>query len=70
MGYKSPGFKSSFEHAINSEISGLDVVVFNTQEELTKEDYYFLDDHLNPAGHRKLASLINDAVAGAFVGNR
>lgn len=57
---------AAFEGAFAAELSRLPWLRFrtiDTASRLTREDYFFLDDHVNARGHRKLASAIADTIA-------
>jgi hypothetical protein len=54
-----------FEAAFGSELrklGWLDFRMIDSAKLLNGGDYYFLDDHLNPRGHRKLADQIANVV--------
>jgi hypothetical protein len=38
------------------------IITLKTRENLTRDDYFILDDHLRPSGHRKLAELLFQAL--------
>ena len=57
-GMNSPQFKSAFEAAVKEKYPQLDLVVLDSSSFLDSSDYYFLDDHLNPQGHEKIARVL------------
>ena len=61
-GFNHPGFKTAFEHAVHKHLPQQSLVVMDTATGLQRDDYYWLDDHLNARGHAHLASLLNSAI--------
>ena len=61
-GFNSPKFEAAF----TSELSRRDWLtykVLDSSKLLDSGNYYFLDDHLNPSGHRKLAVALAREIA-------
>jgi lysophospholipase L1-like esterase len=58
-GINHPGFKSSFQGALSHFAPWLNVTVLDMTNLLSHDDYYYFDDHLNPAGHEKIAKSLN-----------
>jgi len=56
-GINSPRFKPAFEVELG-KLGWLNYRVLNTSSLLDRHDYFFLDDHINPSGHAKLAEAI------------
>lgn len=64
-GLNHPSFKDAFAAAIARFAPTLKVSVLDSASFLEASDYYFLDDHLNPAGHAHVADRVNAALVGA-----
>jgi lysophospholipase L1-like esterase len=56
-GLNSPRFKPAFEVELN-RLGWLNYELLNTSSILDRHDYFFLDDHINQSGHKKLAEAI------------
>lgn len=62
FGFNTPQFAAAFGRALR-ELGWLDARVIDSSAFLNTGDYYFLDDHLRPSGHAKLASAIAAEIA-------
>jgi hypothetical protein len=60
-GANSPNFSAAFS-AEMKKLGWLHFKVIDTAKILSFDHYYFLDDHLNPSGHRRLAAAIADTI--------
>lgn len=60
-GRNRKGFQTVFEQRLRS-VPQVRWVVLDSSALLRRSDYFQLDDHLNPSGHHKLASVLADAV--------
>jgi lysophospholipase L1-like esterase len=58
----SAAFEGAFGAAL-SRLPWLTYRIIDTSRILTTDDYFFLDDHTNARGHRKLAAAIADEIA-------
>jgi lysophospholipase L1-like esterase len=61
------GLNNKFVMAIDSltdtpEFQEIDIACFDFSKDLTEEDYFVLDDHLNPSGHIKIATKLKEAL--------
>jgi hypothetical protein len=56
-GENSPKFKATFGLELN-KLGWLSYRLINTADVLDYGDYFFLDDHIKPVGHKKLAAAI------------
>jgi hypothetical protein len=61
-GLNSPRFAATFAAGLDKK-SWLKYRIMNTKEILDYADHYFLDGHLNPIGHSKLAAAIAAEIA-------
>lgn len=62
-GLNSTQFKLALDKTINEKNLSLNLIVLDSTKFLSKDDYYFLDDHLNAAGHEKIASKITQVLS-------
>jgi hypothetical protein len=62
FGFNTPEFGAAFGRALG-ELGWLEARVINSAAIVDASDYYFLDDHLRPSGHAKLAAAIAAEIA-------
>jgi hypothetical protein len=63
FGLNTPQFAVAFGRALR-ELSWLNFRILDSSALLERGDYYFLDDHLRPSGHAKLAAALAHKIAG------
>ena len=54
----APEWSGKLQQALDLNDLGLNITIFNAQEILGEDDYFYIDDHINIEGHKKIANKI------------